>query len=573
MKKYFLWLSEIFIVLLVFLVVDNYLERREVVIKADGKGYYDYLPATFIYQDLNFNYTDTLVTEYYDHKSYGSGYLKTIKNHQVNKYFPGAAILWVPFFEAGHLYALNSEYTSDGYSLPYQMAIYAAALFYLWLGLVFLRLILRLKKVPWWFIFCIQLAFALGTPILNYVHFDASFVHVYSFTLINMFVYFVFKYVAKPQKRFLLLAGLVLGLIFLVRPVNLMAILLVVFAFDSFNDLKIWCKNLLANHWKLLLGAILVFGMVISVLPIMWKLQTGDFFIWGYQGETFNFLSPTVFNFLFSSRKGLFIHTPLLGLIFGLSFFFLAKNNKFFQLASFIGVSYIIVYVLSSWWSWYYGTSFGSRPSIDYYIIFALMLASILPLIQSKIMKYLMAATMVIMIPINVIQAFQYQHYIMDWDEMTFEKFNLIKLHTADKYRGVFFQPKPNYKSTEVILQDSMSFAKPLMVGSGELKEVLDLNINEQKKMPTHVFIKMDMMIKYGESDVVVSFINQNEKRLWDKRLNCFKNLRKEKEYGTGKFYFDLPNIKETGRLVIEIQTWNDEVKINSFAIKLISKN
>jgi hypothetical protein len=552
-------------------VVDNYLERRDLVIKADGKGYYDYLPATFIYHDLNFKYTDTLVTEYYDHKSYGVGYFKTVNHHRVNKYFPGAAILWVPFFYGGHLFALNSNYPADGYSVPYQMSIYAAALFYLWLGLVFLRLILRLKKIPWWLISVIQLVFALGTPILNYVHFDASFVHVYSFALINMFTYFIFQFVAKSENRFLLFAGIIIGLIFLVRPVNVMAIMLVVFAFDSFSEFKSWCVNLIMNDSKLLVATILAFLVVVSILPLMWKIQTGDFLIWGYQGETFNFLSPTVFNFLFSSRKGLFIHTPILAMVFSVSLFVWIKNKKYFQLTSFIGISYVIVYVLSSWWSWYYGTSFGSRPSIDYYIIFALMISSSFPLIQSKLKKIVFGLVLVLMIPVNVIQAFQYQHYIMDWDQMTFEKFNLIKLHTSDKYRGVFFQPKPDFSEREIIFQDSVSYQNQMIIGSSSRKNIFEKPLGNE--VPTHVFLQMNMMINQGESDVIVSFTDSFGERHWEKRLSCFKNLRKEKELGIGRFYFTLPEIQETGRIKIQVQTWNDEVIIKSLLVKLIRKN
>ena len=87
-------------VIIALFVINNYLVRPEFFIKADGKGYYDYLPAAFIYNDLNFEYTDTLQTEFYDQKSYTSGYLHTVNGHQINKYFPGVAVLWMPFFAA-----------------------------------------------------------------------------------------------------------------------------------------------------------------------------------------------------------------------------------------------------------------------------------------------------------------------------------------------------------------------------------------------------------------------------------------------------------------------------------------
>ena len=123
-------------VIIALFVINNYLVRPEFFIKADGKGYYDYLPAAFIYNDLNFEYTDTLQTEFYDQKSYTSGYLHTVNGHQINKYFPGVAVLWMPFFAAAHTYALYSDmYAANGYSQPYQESIFYAAVFFLFLGL------------------------------------------------------------------------------------------------------------------------------------------------------------------------------------------------------------------------------------------------------------------------------------------------------------------------------------------------------------------------------------------------------------------------------------------------------
>ncbi len=66
-------LQELLILFLFLLLLNNFIGHPSQVIVADGKGYYDYLPALFIYNDLNFNYTDTLVTQFYDHKAYNSG--------------------------------------------------------------------------------------------------------------------------------------------------------------------------------------------------------------------------------------------------------------------------------------------------------------------------------------------------------------------------------------------------------------------------------------------------------------------------------------------------------------------
>src|SRR5207249_3332740 len=67
------------------------------IIEADGKGYYAYLPAIFIYHDLNFSFFDRVEklhpnpAIYYDYRINYNG--KT-----ADKYFAGSALAMSPFF-------------------------------------------------------------------------------------------------------------------------------------------------------------------------------------------------------------------------------------------------------------------------------------------------------------------------------------------------------------------------------------------------------------------------------------------------------------------------------------------
>lgn len=63
--------QEIILVLLLLLFCKLYFVAEPQHINSDGKGYYEYLPATFIYQDLNWKFLDTLQTDGYNHKNYG----------------------------------------------------------------------------------------------------------------------------------------------------------------------------------------------------------------------------------------------------------------------------------------------------------------------------------------------------------------------------------------------------------------------------------------------------------------------------------------------------------------------
>ena len=55
----------------------------------------------------------------------------------------GMSILYAPFFGMAHVYAKASAYEADGYSMPYRFALVFSALFYVLVGLLFLRKTLK----------------------------------------------------------------------------------------------------------------------------------------------------------------------------------------------------------------------------------------------------------------------------------------------------------------------------------------------------------------------------------------------------------------------------------------------
>ena len=152
--KKILKIQELLIIAIVLIVSFSYLNNEKLIIKADGKGYYEYLPATFIYNDLSWSFLDTLNTPgYYKHSEYIVGAIVGPPGDLHNKYFIGTAILMTPFFAIAHCIAIIGDYPADGYSYPYQQTMWYSALFYLWIGLFFLRKILLKLKIRRFIIF------------------------------------------------------------------------------------------------------------------------------------------------------------------------------------------------------------------------------------------------------------------------------------------------------------------------------------------------------------------------------------------------------------------------------------
>jgi hypothetical protein len=156
----------------------------------------------------------------------------------------------------------------------------------------------------------------------------------------------------------------------------MLIIFFIPFLAGSFKNLKNGFNTLLTNKKSLIIGIVLFVAMA-SIQAVLWYLQTGKFIVYSYQGESFNFLDPHFYSILFSYKKGLFVYTPVLFIALLSTFWFAFKRN-FFMLTTWISFFVLLTYVLSSWWSWYYGCSYGLRAYVDYYAIFFIPFALML---------------------------------------------------------------------------------------------------------------------------------------------------------------------------------------------------
>ena len=195
----------------------------------------------------------------------------------------------------------------------------------------------------------------------------------------------------------------------------------------------------IVGSWKRILIGIAIAGILLSPQLIAWYLQTGHWTVYSYQGETFDFTQPHFLDILFSYKKGLFVYTPLFFVSFCTSLIWLFKRN-WFAFITFNVFFALVTYVLSSWWSWYYGCSFGMRAFIDFFPIL------ILPLLLTS-SKWRVAPSLVLsvpllmLIPVNLIQALQYKRYILHWMEMDETKYWQVFLKTDPKYQGLVWKP------------------------------------------------------------------------------------------------------------------------------------
>ncbi len=156
----------------------------------DGQGYHAYLPAIFLYQDLQFSFVDSINEKYYPFDK-RAGFVVPGKPGNVNKYYAGSALMQVPFFIAGCVISWVTEAPVDGYSWPFQLMVGIAAIFYLVLGLWFLFGALTEMGFSRLSAFTSGLVVLFGTNLFYYTLYEPSMSHVYSFCTVAAFLFFV----------------------------------------------------------------------------------------------------------------------------------------------------------------------------------------------------------------------------------------------------------------------------------------------------------------------------------------------------------------------------------------------
>jgi hypothetical protein len=137
---------------------------------------------------------------------------------------------------------------------------------------------------------------------------------------------------------------------------------------------------------------------------------------------------------LFSFRKGAFIYTPLL-IVSVIGLLVLIKKRKFQGWSLFLFFA-LLVYLISSWWNWYYGPSFGQRPFVEFYGISALLIAFLFRFIQKKTIKIALISFSVLCVFLNLIQTFQYHSGIISSWDMNAKKYGYTFLKTGQQYRN-----------------------------------------------------------------------------------------------------------------------------------------
>lgn len=400
--------------------------------KWDVTCYYMYLPAVAVYGDLTLE--EYAQNPRHKYETDFCTYM-TEQGDRVMKVSSGLAFLYAPFFYLAHYTAPLVGAHQDGYSPHYGKYLNLSVLFYLAIGLWALLLVMR-RHFKDGVIGLSLLAITLGTNLLYYATLEACMGHVYSFSLIAVAMLLISKWHQYPNLKKSIGLGLLIGLIALIRPTNLLIVVVFfLYGVSSFSELG----SRLANFWRyknLLL--VMALSFVAAWMPqfIYWKMVTGNWLYYSYGNESFDFLHPHIFDGLFSYRKGWLLYTPIMIFaLVGIPLLYKYAKQWLWPLAVFVPIN---IYVIFSWWSWWYGGSYGQRPMIDSYALMALPMAALISYVASKgrAQAIIISLVIVLFISHNLFQTAQRHYMAIIWDGMTKEAYwdSFMHLEPSDKF-------------------------------------------------------------------------------------------------------------------------------------------
>ncbi len=422
-----------------WIILNRGLYKRENgVIIHDINYYYGYLPATFIEHDPSLKFLDDTT------RNFGGRYwhLDAPNGGHVFKMSMGMSYLYSPFFFAGHLTALIKNKPADGFSGPYQFFMSLTGLFYMLLGLWFLRKVLLNyfnEKVT----AITLLILGMGTNLFFYSVQEGPMTHAPEFFLFSVILFLTILWHKEAKWTTSILLGLVIGLSALIRPTNIIiAIIPFLFNVYSIHSIRGKWQWMLTYYQKLIIMGLC---FLLPWIPqfLYWKMITGSWFFYSYINESFFFSNPYILETLFSFRKGLFIYTPVM--IFAITGLFSLKK-RLPQFSTSIWIFTIAnIYIISSWWCWWYGGSFGLRAYIEMFALWSIPLAIVIEkiLMSKKFFQVISVSMIGLLILLNIFQSKQYWDGALHWDGMNYKlyKAQFLRRGCAPNYNELVTPP------------------------------------------------------------------------------------------------------------------------------------
>jgi len=468
----------------------------------DILGYYIPLPATFIHHDPLLNSIDWLKKLNEEKHLAGTLYMVSSNDRGEPMYFffLGMSFFYFPFFIIGHFLAFSMGQPMDGFSPPYQYSLVIGAIFYTIVGLLFFRkILLKFFSDKTTAIVILTTVFA-----TNYIH-HLTLINLEPvtilFMLMSIIIWYSIRWHEEQKLKYLIFIVASIALMALVKPSEVIVFLVPLFwnvtSIESFRNK--W--DMVIKNYRQFIIAFIIALIIVSPQIIYWYIKTGLPFYDTYKnpGVGLDFLSPHIYNVLFSFRKGWLLYTPVMTLYL-LGFVFLYKRAKGIFVPAIIYFS-VAFYIISSWSEWWYGAGFSIRPFITTYPILALGFGYLIEYIRtkSKFIKLSFAIVLLILIFLNQFQWWQFKQYII-------HPFRTTK----ESYLATFLKTSITKEQTELFSIERDFSGKMLFNDKSKYSSRVIFNNNFESDNTGDKHVRSDSSNKYFHVDINEEFAFTN---------------------------------------------------------------
>lgn len=529
--------------LLFFLCVSLfYNTKKSARLDWDVFGYYLYLPAKFIYDDITLErkgeWLDPLVTKYKTTEGFYQAY-KGPKDTYVMKYTMGLSYVYAPFFFTANIAAPILGYEQDGFSPPYQWMMLVGSLLFSLTGIWFLfKILTRYFSDS---IVLITISFIVfGSNYFVMTAYDGLMPHNFVFTFYAIMLYYTIKWYENQKIKHAIIIGACLGISVLIRPTSaVVAIIPALWGVGNLEEFKIRWKLLLKNFSQLL---VLGGAAFLVLLPqfIYWHSVTGEFLFYSYPDEKINLFTPHIVNVFFSYKKGWLLYTPLM--IFAIiGFVQLYKSYRSFFFPIFIFFLFN-AYLISCWDCWWYGGSFAQRPFVESYVFMAFPLAVTIKNISEK--KYSFSVPLFLIglfvIYLNLFQTQQALNGVIDTTQTTKEYYwkVFLKNSVSDEEKR-WLEPRQYPDGKDVLPNNGTGFGS--VYSSALLLDDYTANLNSgnafSKPIVTPSGLGYDVKNHYVITSIKVDTLEANtSKDITGHIVTCINKKGKLYEYRSRDF-------------------------------------
>jgi hypothetical protein len=560
----------------------------------DVSGYYWYLPSLFVYQDLKHQeFGDSIIQKYQFSSDFSQSFVYENGNRVMN-YSAGMAVMYLPAFTIAHFIAKPLGHPADGFSKPYQVAVHLSGILMALIGLWYFRKLLLLFFSDQVVAICLLLL-VFGTNYLNYTAVDASLTHNWLFSIYVLLLLATIRFYKVPSTGSATAIGILIGLAILIRPSEIIAILIpLLWGMDNImlHTIKGKLKFFLANKKYIFITAFFIIAIG-SIQIIYWLYVAGKPLVYSYQEKGFSWFKPHIWNYALSYKSGWLTYTPIMFCaLIGIIPFIKNGRNK----VAILAFSVINFYIVSAWDIWWYGGTGGRAMIQSYPVMFFFLAAFIQYILRHKISRLIAAPFILVFVYVNIWFTYQahaegglydpegmskayYWHVVGRWkvaDEQA------IKYKDTDEFYSGDPKNKKLLYAQNFEIDSCYTGSLPPIEGSRscyiDFEHAYSPNIRFRYNGENADWLRAEVLVyspgkewtAWMMTQYIVAFIDKDNTRIKDRMIRLQRFMERDKKE---RLFFDI-KIPRQDFDTVEVFFWNpgssipvliDDIKVYSF--------